>query len=94
VTNIADLAQLLSSDEVTQTKLADETGVILDVDSLQVFSLNETGNFLIEALRSGVSDEESLIKKLMYEFDVAADDARRDVQHFVEEASKQLLLNR
>mgnify|MGYP000110820105 CR=1 FL=1 len=34
-------------------KLADATGVILDVDSLKVFSLNETAMFLVECLRGG-----------------------------------------
>ena len=40
VSDIEKLAAMLADDELTTTKLVYGTGVILDVDSLQVFTLN------------------------------------------------------
>jgi len=91
---IADLRRLLGSDEVTQTTLSDETGVILDVDSLRVFSLNETGNFLLGAIRNGVLDEEELAALVSDEFEVSTDQALTDIRRFVEAASEFLLRQR
>ena len=86
-----DLSRLLSSDAISQTRLADHSGVILDVDSLQVFSLNETGMCLVEALREGVEDHDGLVKKLVSQFDVDEVTAAGDVDAFVEELARHLV---
>ncbi|MFV2073899.1 MAG: PqqD family protein [Thermoanaerobaculales bacterium] len=86
-----DLSQLLSSEGISHTKLADNTGVILDVESLQVFSLNETGLFLVEALRDGISDHQSLVRRMVEEFEVDEETASSDVDAFVEELAGQLV---
>jgi len=80
-----DLARLLSSEGVSQTRLADHSGVILDVDSLRVFSVNDTGMSLVEALRDGVDDHEGLVRRLVAEFEVDEPTAAADVDAFVEE---------
>jgi len=86
-----DLSRLLSSDAISQTRLADHSGVILDVDSLQVFSLNDTGMCLVEALREGVDDHDGLVKRLMSQFDVDEVTAAGDVDTFVEELALYLV---
>ena len=86
MSRIRELSRLLASDEeFTQQKLSDQTGVILDVDSLQVFSLNPTGQFLVDCLRQGVTTEGDLVDRLIAEFDVGKDVARTDVEAFLGE---------
>ena len=65
VSRLADLSALLASETLTQTELADRTGVVLDVDAMQVFALNETGMFLVNALREGASDRGALLERLV-----------------------------
>ena len=86
-----DLARLLSSEGVSQTRLADHSGVILDVDSLRVFSVNDTGMSLVEALRDGVDDHEGLVRRLVVEFEVDDATAAADVDAFVEELAHYLV---
>jgi hypothetical protein len=86
-----DLSRLLSSDAISQTRLADHSGVILDIDSLQVFSVNETGMCLVEALRDGVDDHAGLVQRIVKEFDTDPGEAAADVDAFVEELSRYLV---
>ena len=86
-----DLSRLLSSEGVSQTRLADHSGVILDVDSLRVFSVNDTGMSLVEALRDGVDDHEGLVRRLVAEFEVDEATAAADVDAFVEELAHYLV---
>ena len=85
-----DLSRLLSSEAISQTRLADHSGVILDIDSLQVFSVNETGMCLVEALRDGVDNHEGLVRRIVEEFEVDPVEAEADVDSFVEELSRYL----
>jgi hypothetical protein len=91
VSDIEQLAAMLADDELTTTKLVDGTGVILDVDSMQVFTLNETGMFLIEAMGEGVSDRDGLVAGLVESFEVEDDVAGADVDLFIADLSKFLL---
>ena len=92
--NIEELAAMLATDELTTTKLVDGTGVILDVDSLQVFTLNETGMFLVEAMGEGVDDRDGLVARMVENFEVEDDEAGRDVDAFVGDLAKFLLEKR
>ncbi len=94
MSNLIELSRLLASEEFTQTKLADETGVILDVDSLQVFTLNETGMFLVEVLRDGVTTREGLVERMIEDFEVDEGTAGADVDAFVGELAEWLILKR
>jgi len=86
-----DLSRLLSSDAVSQTRLADHSGVILDIDSLQVFSVNDTGMCLVEALRDGIDDHQGLVRRVVEEFEVDPGTAAADVDLFVEELAHYLV---
>jgi hypothetical protein len=94
VEHIEELARMLATDELTTTKLVDGTGVILDVDTLQVFTLNETGMFLVEALSEGAADREALINRLLETFDVEEDIAGEDVDLFIADLGKFLVEKR
>jgi len=94
VSDIEKLAAMLADDELTTTKLVDGTGVILDVDTLQVFTLNETGMFLVEALGEGVADRDGLVVRLVESFEVENDVAGEDVDGFVSDLATFLLEKR
>ena len=95
MSKLEELSRLLASeDEFTQQKLADETGVILDVDSLQVFSLNETGQFLVDCLKDGVASEGGLVTRLVDEFEVDETTAKSDVGEFVAALDRYLIEKR
>ena len=87
----AKLAAMLADDELTTTKLVDGTGVILDVDTLQVFTLNETGMFLVEAMGEGVDERDELVARLVATFEVEDDVAADDVDAFIGELATFLL---
>ena len=92
--NIEKLAAMLATDELTTTKLVDGTGVILDVDSLQVFTLNETGMFLVEAMGEGVADRDGLVARMVENFEVEDDEAGVDVDAFIGDLARFLVENR
>jgi len=94
VRRAVDLSRLLSSKAFAQTRLADHSGVILDLDSLQVFSLNDTGMCLVEALRDGIDDHDGLVRRIVEEFDVERDEAASDVDAFIEELARYLVERR
>ena len=87
----AKLAAMLADDELTTTKLVDGTGVILDVDTLQVFTLNETGMFLVEAMGEGVDERDELVARLVATFEVEDGVAADDVDAFIGELATFLL---
>ncbi len=83
------LASALTTDEkLTLTELADGSGVILSLHNRAVASLNETGQFLVNLLRSGVTKEKELVARLTAEFDVDESTARHDVEHFLTELAR------
>ena len=55
---------------------------------LAVYSLNETGMFLVEALCEGAPDADALAARLVDAFEVDETTARADVAEFIEELSK------
>ena len=86
-----DLSRLLSSEAISHNRLVDHSGVILDIDSLQVFSVNDTGMCLVEALRDGIDDHEGLVQRIVDEFEVDREAASDDVNAFVEELAQYLV---
>ena len=86
--DLRQLADLLTSGRITCTPLADETGVLLDLESLRVYTLNATGMFLVDALRRGATDVEALKGQLVAGFEVDDATARADVAEFVKALAK------
>jgi hypothetical protein len=65
--------------------------VILDIDAYEVYSLNQTGHCIVEALREGIDDHEGLVRRLMEVFEVDRATAAGDVDAFVEELAHYLV---
>lgn len=89
---IDTIAQFFASRRLNHTILADNTSVLLDVNGMRVLSLNETGCFLVEAIRRGAQTEAQLAATLCQEFDVDEATARRDVGHFLKELEQRLTI--
>lgn len=87
---IETLAARLRSQELTVTKLVDGSGVILDVNGLKVYSLNETGMFLVEQLQRGATDAGELVRALVEHFEVEPETASADLQSFLDELLRRL----
>ena len=83
MSSVRELAQSLASPRLTRTALADGSGVLLDVDGLTVYSLNETGMMIVEAICDGIVDEDALVARLVERFDVDAENAGNDLASFV-----------
>jgi hypothetical protein len=94
MSRLIDLSELFASDRLTRTRLADDTGVILDVDTLRAFSLNETGMFLVEAMGEGATTRQQLVDRLVEAFDVDPGTAAADVEQFVEQLAAHLIETR
>ncbi|HVN76623.1 MAG TPA: PqqD family protein [Thermoanaerobaculaceae bacterium] len=88
MTDLAEIAEFLRSERVTRTALSDGSGVVLDVKGLAVYSLNETGMFLVNALCEGAADADALVARLVVEFEVDEATARADVATFTEQLAK------
>ncbi len=82
---IEALAARLRSQELTVTRLVDGSGVILDVNGLKVYSLNETGMFLLERIQQGTVTSGDLVRALAEHFEVEPETAAADLQSFLDE---------
>lgn len=80
---LRDLADIMPSSRVSRTRLPDQTGVVLDIVGLNVMSLNETGQFVVEQLARGLADEDEMVRRMVAEFKVDELTARRDLGAFV-----------
>ncbi len=83
MTTTEHISRLLQQQRLTHTKLADQTGVLLLLDGLEVLSLNETAMFLIESMKAGATTEAALAERLVREFEVDVATAAKDVAAFV-----------
>jgi hypothetical protein len=86
------LASTLRGEHYSLTKLADATGVLLNVDARLVHTLNETGVFLVEAIMAGAVAPEDLVAALVTAFEVDQQTAAQDVTRFLEELGHKLAL--
>ena len=78
-----DIAGILRSGRLVRTELDDETGVLLDVDGLHVFSLNDVGMFIVQAIWGGAHDVGTIVCRMVDEFDVNPAAARADAEELV-----------
>jgi hypothetical protein len=84
------LRQKLNSRDVTMTTLGDGTGVLLNIKGMVILDLNETGMFVINRIREGILETESLVTRIQDEFEIDGETARRDIAVFVRELGKAL----
>lgn len=84
--DVAQIASKLRNKKYVVTRLQDDSGVLLNSDDLLVFTLNETGLFLLEAIEEErPSSEGELVTLLTREFEVTESQARQDVRDFLQD---------
>jgi hypothetical protein len=81
----AELARSLRSGDLEPTELADGTGVVLHLRGGEVYSLNETGMFIVDRLTRGEDDPDQLAAAMARHFEIDLDTARRDLDLFVDD---------
>lgn len=88
---IKALSQALNS-QLTVTPLADETGVLLDLNGHQVLTLNQTGMAIISYCQTADTNIEQLTASLSEEFDVSPEQARSDIEQYLSNIGETLKL--
>lgn len=88
--NLTELAGELKSKRLTFSRLANATGVLLDVRGMSVYTLNESGLVIMEALAEGICDEKLLTERMVARFEVDGEKARQDVAVFIAELQERL----
>ena len=56
-------------------------GIVMDVDSGRMFSLNSSGSVMFQLLTKGI-DEKSILDELVQRFGISAAVAKRDLDEF------------
>lgn len=78
---------------VVFTDLDDGTGVLLHLENKFYYSLNLTGSFLWRLLEEKQElSEEGILEAVLGNFDVGIEEARSDVNDFIEDLSKEGLI--
>ncbi|MDO4831366.1 MAG: PqqD family protein [Clostridia bacterium] len=82
-------------DDFILRKVADSYVVVpvnsMIIDFNGIINLNETGAFLFEILQKG-ADKQTLLKKLMSEYEVSADKAESDIDKFIQKLKDEDIL--
>ncbi len=82
-------------DDFILRKVADSYVVVpvnsMTIDFNGIINLNETGAFLFEILQKG-ADKQTLLKKLMSEYEVSADNAESDIDKFIQKLKDEDIL--
>lgn len=82
-------------DDFILRKVADSYVVVpvnsMTIDFNGIINLNETGAFLFEILQKG-AEKQTLLKKLMSEYEVSADKAESDIDKFIQKLKDEDIL--
>ena len=81
--NFQKIRQLLSNGSLSHTTLADETGVLLDINGGKVMTLNTTGEFLLQSIVDGSETIEQLASLITQKHQIDLDTATSDSREFV-----------
>ncbi len=87
---LRELAELLASDRYSRQTLSDGTGVVLDLHSMRVLSLNRTGMFVLEEIAGGAGDFDTLERRLVEVFEVDRDVADSDLRDLLAQLDRHL----
>jgi hypothetical protein len=69
----------MSAKKIIYAELDEKEGVVLHLDTKNYYRLNETGQFVWKRLSDGMSPEQ-VASELTQTYEVALDEARRDVE--------------
>lgn len=78
--------------DISVKKIADEL-FIYDRKNAFIHSFNDTGAFILESIQEQM-DPEQIIHRIVAEFDIEIDEARKDVAQFVDTLIKQNIIGK
>lgn len=85
--------RIKANPSVVFTDLEDGSAVLLDLDSKFYYSLNETGCFMWQVFEGqGDIPIKDLVSRMVVEYDVTEEDARRDIEEFIGDLAKEGLI--
>ncbi len=91
--NLEAIKQKLRDPTLSITRLADDTGVILDIDGHQVLSFNDVGMEILELLRDTDNSFGEIIMAITNEFEIDQETAEGDTKSFLNKL-QELLIDR
>jgi hypothetical protein len=94
VSDVAGPKRLKAHPKCLLTELDDGTGVILNLQTKFYHTLNSTAVSLWKALEAAPATEQELANRLVAEFEVAEEDALKDVTVALDEFEREGLLVR
>ena len=94
MSSIESLAVRLESDRYSRRTLSDGTGIVIDVEALQVMSLNRSGMFLLDAIADGTTDADRLRERLTERYEVDDATAARDIGELLDAIDRSLTRSR
>lgn len=86
-----ELVALLAGEEISVTRLADGTGVILDLRNHKLLTINTTGMEIVSACLAGVAARDDIASRLVETFDVSETQAKSDTADFLAFLNEKLL---
>lgn len=85
--------QVKPNPAVVFTDLEDGSAVLLDLDSKFYYSLNETGCFMWQIFEDRqVTPIQDLLDDVIKEYEVAEEDAQKDIEDFIGDLAKEGLV--
>ena len=86
--------KIKAQESVIFTDLDDGSAVLLHLDSKFYYSLNETGSFMWQQIEkgNGALTVPKLVEGLCEQFDVEPEQARKDVNDFLDDLSREGLV--
>lgn len=77
------LRSTLTATGVSSVTLRDGTAVLVDPGRMNVARFNETAAAIVDLLRRGAATEEEILDGIVSTFDVAPDEARREIDELL-----------
>lgn len=90
MTLIGAIAEAMRQGRFTETRLADGSAMLLDVERFKVSTLNSTAAEILAAIRNGAGTAEEIAMGLAREFDIDLETALVDTRAFVADLAARL----
>jgi len=88
---LATVAAAVEDGRLTDTRLADGTAIVLNIENFRVCTLNSTAVEILAAIRGGARTPEEIATRLIREFSVDFETALADSRKFLVDLASRLV---
>ena len=88
-----NISTFRTNPNIISTVMDDGESVLLDVNTRQYYSLNETGSLIWQLITDG-ADENDIVSAIVAEFDIAHSESVKHVNSFLSECLDDKLIER